>query len=440
MAKPTWLAHPRNDTATVPATYRDGTTERFVGAQCAAPCHTAVAVVGAGITGISTALALAEHGVEVVVLEASHVGAGASGRAFGQVMSYGKHDQHWTWRRFGVDRGNELIDFFATGPSVVFSLIERYGIDCEAKNNGTVLAMHHPNAREHLLATAKYWASRGAPVEILTGTELATLIGSDRYELAMLDRRNGTLNVFGYVQGMARAAATAGATVIEQCPVESIVREGNAWLLKTHLGEVRAENIVLATNAFSDSPWPALGRSIVPFRGYGLVTAPIEPALRHDILPGGQSLFDTRRLFSGLRLRPDGRMNVSTDGPPFRIGNAHRDKARRRLLSTYPQLESVEWEEEWAGWIAITASQFPGLHPIGDRAWAALGYSGRGIALGTLLGREVAREIIGDRNRPSPFPITALRKLPSRLGAMAAGQALVSLYRILDRRELRATE
>ena len=333
-----------------------------------------------------------------------------------------------------------MIDFIATGPDVVWALIERHQIDCEATRGGILLAAHHPDTHRRLAAATGFWAARGAPVELLKGSEVAALTGSERYDLAMVDGRGATVNVFGYVQGLARAAQQAGARMVERCPVTGLSRTGAGWRLTTPAGEVQAERVVIATNAYSDSIWPGLGRSMVPMRGYGLVTEPIPPSIRRTVLPQGHALTDTRRLFSGIRMRPDGRMNVSADGPPFRVGKAHRAKARRRVLATYPALEGIEFEEEWAGWIALTPAQFPGLHRLADGVWTALGYSGRGIALATLLGREVAQEVIAERNRPSPFPITTLPAIPSRLAAIAYAQALLSLYRFRDRQELRGIE
>ena len=434
------IASPHYDDLPVPSTYATATAESFSARRLPDPGRVPVAVIGGGITGLAVALTLAESGVGVLVLESKHVGAGASGRAFGQVVPYSKHGHDWTMRRFGAERGREIMDFIASGPDLVYALIDRHKIDCNPVRAGTILAAHHSSRERDLIATARYWQSRNDPVELLEGSELAAALGSDRYRLAMLDRRSGTLDVLGYVRGLARAAANAGATIVEACPVQALAPQGGQWYLSTPAGEICADTIVLATNAYSDSPWPALGRAVVPTRGYCVVSRPLDAAERAGILPGGQSLTDTRRLFSGIRMRSDGRLQASSDGPPYRLGAPDLEKTGRRVMSTYPQLRSLEWEESWAGWIAISPGQFPSLHRLADNAWAALGYSGRGIALATLLGREIAHRIAGERNHPPIFPVTPVAGIPSRTAAVTYARALIGLYRILDRWELRETE
>ncbi|MSP88419.1 MAG: FAD-binding oxidoreductase [Alphaproteobacteria bacterium] len=432
---------PSRDDAPLSRLYQAGTAETGAADRIEDCGKPDAIVVGAGITGLSTALRLAEQGIAVVVLEARHIAAGASGRAVGQVVPYAKNSPAWILKRFGAGQGKRIVDFIATGPDAVNAWIERYAISCEPAFTGGFLAAHAPVKEQAVIDLARYWSEWGAPARIVRDSELAAMTGSSRYRVAMLDDRVGTVNVLGYTRGLARAARSKGARIVENWPVRAIEKSGDRWVVRGPQSELSAASLVIATNAYSDKPWPALGRSILPVRTYQLITSPVPEALRRKILPGGQTFMDTRRMFSSIRLRPDGRLHVSCDGPPFdRTGRADRDRACARAKAMFPDLPEFAWDDEWSGWVDLAPSQFPGLHRLDDGLWAALGYSGRGIAMATLLGREIAQSIIGGRNDADNYPVTAPTAIPSRLAAALVARALIGFYRWMDRFEMRALE
>jgi glycine/D-amino acid oxidase-like deaminating enzyme len=155
--------------------------------------------------------------------------------------------------------------------------------------------------------------------------------------------------------------------------------------------------------------------------------------VRRSILPGRQSLTDTRRLFSGVRMLPDGRLHGSAYGP---IGGAEpaadfsRVDARVRRL--YPQLGSVQWQEAWTGWVAMTTDHVPRVHELAPGVWAGLGYNGRGIAAATLMGRELAARARGAGDDTLTFPLVPVRPLPWHRAAPFLVGALARWYRVLD--------
>jgi glycine/D-amino acid oxidase-like deaminating enzyme len=159
--------------------------------------------------------------------------------------------------------------------------------------------------------------------------------------------------------------------------------------------------------------------------------------VRKTVLPGGQALTDTRRLYSGIRLRSDGRLQVSTDGPAF--SNDARPalrKATRRVLDLFPQLVGVAWEKEMAGWVGMTTDQYPHLHNLAPGLWAAIGLNGRGIAFGTLLGRELAKRIAARPEHELVMPVTPLQPISVRRFARPLVGSLIHWYRFLDSRDL----
>jgi glycine/D-amino acid oxidase-like deaminating enzyme len=396
--------------------------------------RTGVAIIGAGFTGLSTALHLAERGIAPLVLEAKEIGWGASGRNFGQVVPYFKHDQGQVLQHFGPEVGERMIAAASNTPDLVFSLIERYGIACAPVRKGLIFAAHSPAARASLARRTEFWQSRGAPVEMHDGADAAGYIGSGFYAACSIDRRGGTINPLAYVRGLAAAAMKAGATIATQTPVTSLARVGNEWRIATPQGEVVADTVVLATNAYTDSTlWPGLRQSLIPMRAYQLVSRPLGENVRRTILPQGQPLTDTRPLFSGVRLHPDGRLQASADGPAFDGKGAPMvPKLTRRLGTIFPQIGALDWEFRWNGWVAMSYDRYPHLHALAPGLWAGLGYSGRGIGLATLMGREIASRITGNAEQELGVPVTKLEPRRVTRFARPLVNSLLAYYRVQD--------
>ena len=390
--------------------------------------HVAVAVIGAGFTGLSTALHVAEAGIDVAVLEAKEIGWGASGRAFGQVVPYLKPGHEAILRHYGAEHGQRIVDAVAAGPDLVFELIGRHGIDCWAMRSGLIFAAHSPAGRRDLERRTQYWQQRDAPVEMLEGIRCAEMIGSSLYQAASFDRRGGNINPFAYVRGLAHAAAKAGAALHERTPVRSLTRRDGRWVLDAGL---TADNVVIATNAYTGDLWPGLRESIIPMRGHGFVSEPLSANVRHAILPERQSLTDTRRLYSGVRVLPDGRLHASAHGPSFGVEpRADWRRVDARIRRLFPQLGTVRWQQAWSGWVAMTTEHFPRLHELAPGLYAGLGYNGRGIAAATMMGRDLATLVRGSRE--TVFPLTPLRPLGWHRIAPALVRGLVQAYRVRD--------
>ena len=355
------------------------------------PRHVPVVVIGAGFTGLSTALHLVESGIDVAVLEAKDIGWGASGRAFGQVVPYLKPGHDAILRHYGPERGQRIVDAVAAGPDLVFELINRHRIECWLMHSGLIFAAHSPSGRRDLERRTQYWQQRGAPVEMLYGARCAESIGSSLYKSASLDRRGGNINPFAYARGLARAVAAAGAPIYTQTRVRELVRRDGRWSIDIGGISMAADTVVIATNACTGDLWPGLRESVIPMRGHGFVTEPLSDNVRHTILPGRQSLTDTRQLYSGVRMLPDGRLHASAHGASF--GAEPKPDWRRvdaRIRRLYPQLGAVKWQQGWSGWVAMTADHFPRLHELAPGLFAGLGYNGRGIAAATMMGRDLA--------------------------------------------------
>jgi glycine/D-amino acid oxidase-like deaminating enzyme len=391
-----------------------------------------VVVVGGGITGLSTALHLAELGAKVVLLEAEEPGWGASGRNGGQVNPGLKHDPDRVERDFGKDLGGRMNAFAGAAPQFVFDLIKRHDIRCDARRNGTLRAATRAKHAAQVRATAEQLARRGAPVELLEGPSLERATGTTRYEVAMLDRRGGDLNPLSYARGLARAALGAGAAVHGASRAVRMQRSGAAWQVRTATGSVFANQAVLATNGYTDDLWPNLRRTIVPLFGAIAATAPLPDPIAGRVMPSRASLYESGPITVYYRMDTGQRLLIGGRGPMREISAA---SAVPHLLAyartLWPALAQTEWSHAWGGRLAMTQDQYLHVHEPAAGIAICLGYNGRGVAMGTAIGAQLARRLM---NPASQFdmPITDMKRIPLHALWPLAVRAAVAHGRLSD--------
>jgi glycine/D-amino acid oxidase-like deaminating enzyme len=390
-----------------------------------------VVVVGAGYTGLSCALALAEAGRAVIVLEAGEIGHGASGRNGGQVIPGLKHDPNELVARFGRVRGEAMVRLVGGAADRVFALIAKYRIDCAARQCGWIQPAHSAAAAQTIFARARQWSTRRAPVELLAGDRLALLLGTDTYAAGWLDRRGGALQPLSYVRGLARAAMTHGARIHTGSEVTKIVREREEWVAVTPHGEARARQVVLATDAYSGALWPELVANQMVVTSVQTATGPLPEELRRTILPGGTVASDTRKLLYYFRLDAEGRFVIGGRGS---VSETVRDGVyaalRRAAARMFPPLARVEWPYRWYGRVGLTRDWMPHLAEVAPGAWTALGYCGRGVAMATTLGQVLGEMVDGGRD--PAYPVAALEAIPLHWLRVPLLQAGIAYYRALD--------
>jgi glycine/D-amino acid oxidase-like deaminating enzyme len=370
-----------------------------------------IAVVGGGITGLSTALHAAEAGAKVVLVEAQDLGFGASGRNGGQVNPGLKLDPDTVERDFGLDLGGRMNALAGAAPSLVFDLIQRHSIACEARRNGTLRAAVRPKHAASIRTTVQQLARRGAPVEYLERGAISSLTGTDRYLGAMLDRRGGDLNPLAYTRGLARAAIGAGAAIHGGSRVSSMRREAGAWRLETGSGCVVSPHVVIATNGYTDRLWPDLRRTIVPL--FGAIAASdclSEPAGR-AIMPSRAVLYESGAITVYYRIDADRRLLIGGRGPMREIDSTgaipHLTAYAREL---WPILDGVRWTHAWGGRLAMTRDHYPHVHEPQPGVLVCLGYNGRGVAMATAMGLQLARRITRPE-LPFDMPVTNMKTI-----------------------------
>jgi glycine/D-amino acid oxidase-like deaminating enzyme len=371
-----------------------------------------VAVVGGGITGLSTALHAAEQGARVVLLEAEEPGWGASGRNGGQVNAGLKLDPDTVERDFGGELGGRMNALAGAAPQFVFDLVKRHAIRCEARQNGTLRAAAAAQHAAAIRVTAEQLRRRRAPVEYLDAAATARATGTGRYVAALLDRRGGDLNPLSFARGLARAALGAGAAVHGATRVTGLASAGQSWQVRTTAGTVTAENVVLATNGYTDDLWPGLRRSVVPLFGAIAASASLPDAVARGVMPGRSVLYESGAITVYYRVDAAQRLLIGGRGPMREIDSA---AAIPYLLAyarkLWPVLKGVDWTHAWGGRLAMTRDHYPHIHEPARGVLICLGYNGRGVAMATAMGAQLARRII-DPKGSFDMPVTRLQPIP----------------------------
>ncbi len=391
-------------------------------------------VIGAGYTGLSTALHAAERGLQVIVLEAVEPGFGAAGRNGGQVNPGLKHEPDEIEAHFGTDVGTRLVAMAGEAPGFLFDLVERHSLQCDAQRSATLRAAYHPVSLSALDTQVTQWARRGVVIERLDAAGVERLTGTNRYVGATRDPRGGSVNPLAYARELARAALSAGARIAGHSPVRTLQRTGDGWRAHTAGGSVLAPQVVIATDGYSDELWPGLRRSVVPVYSSIVASAPLPDAVRDRVLPQGEVVYESGQVTTYYRVDAAGRLLIGGRG----VQRAVRSADDHRHLSDYairlwPALRGIDWTHVWNGQFALTPDFYPRYHAPAPGVHIALGYSGRGVALATRFGAALAKQVSGDDPHALPLTPTPIPHLPMhrfwRLGVLAG----VSWGRLRDR-------
>lgn len=355
-----------------------------------------VAIVGAGYTGLSAALTLAEAGVRAVVLEAVQPGFGGAGRNVGLVNAGMWVMPEAVVAGLGPVYGERVLTLLGKAPAEVWGRVAKHAIACEANPVGTLHCANDAKGFAELGERARQWQARGAPVRLLGRDEARAMIGTKAYHGALLDLRAGTIQPLAYARGLAVAAMAAGAVVHGTSPVQSIERHGADWILTTPGGSLSAKWVIMAGDAYAHGPFAELRGRQVHLPYFNIATKPLTQAQRGQILPGGQGAWDTREILSSYRFDALGRLIFGSVGAlKGAAGAVHEAWARRALARLFPSLGDVEFEAEWYGQIGMTENNLPGFHQLDENIVAISGYNGRGIGPGTVFGRCLAEHVMG---------------------------------------------
>lgn len=394
-----------------------------------------VCVIGGGVTGCSTALHLAERGYSVTLLEAGDIGHGASGRSGGQILPGLGTDITTVQQALGLPRAREVWEMSREAVRLTAELIERHAIPCELAWGYLHAAIKPRHVKE--LEAFREQMARDYDYDALAwleGDALREHVVTDAYPAALHDREGGHLHPLNYTLGLARAAQRAGVHVHPHSAARTIQRGQPATVI-TENGQVTADFVVLATNAYHDGLVPELSGRIMRAANYMIATAPLSEAQAAQVLPQNDALADANFVLDYYRLSADRRLiyggEVSYDGREPPQLQARMDAKIARL---FPVLEGVPIEYRWGGDVAITLNRAPDFGRLGDNLYYAQGYSGHGMAMAGLAGKLMAETIAGQSERFDVFSAIPHRQFP---GGRALRKPLLVLatnfYKLRDR-------
>ncbi len=396
--------------------------------------ETEVVIVGGGLTGLSTALHLAENGVDCTLLEARQPGWGASGRNGGQLNPGLKYDPDVILQKFGHARGARLVDMAWGSSEFTLSLIRRLGIDCDARQNGTLRAVSQQNMVEGLKHTVETWQRFGMEVQFLDEQAVAQRTGTSRYRAALLDPRGGDVNPLKLSQGLAAAAAAAGSTIHGDSKVLSMTRKSGHWHVATAQGSVTARRVLLASNGYTDKLCRGLARTVFPVFSAIAATAPLPAEIATRIMPTRSVLYEAGAITVYYRVDAQNRLLIGGRGPMTAIDRASRvPNLTDYAAGLWPTLKGVAWEYAWNGRIAMTRDHLPHFHNPQEGLFACLGYNGRGVALSTALGPHLADVLQGGRVENFPLPVTDISPVALHAFWPLGAKATIWHHRIRQR-------
>ena len=386
-----------------------------------------VCILGAGFTGLSAAIELADAGLKVIVLESERVGWGASGRSGGQAIFGYSCEQAKIARLLGRADAQRLFEWSLEGVRLIHERRERFGIECDWREGHAHVPIKPRQVDELRAWQADLAENYGYALEWWERDRLRGVLATDRYLGALYDPASGHLHPLNYALGLARAARSLGVHVYEHSKVLRLER-GAHPVLHTADGEVQCDFAVLAGNAYVQGIAPELDAMIMPVGTYIGATVPLGEQRMRSLIGNGMAVADINWALDYFRPSADhrllfgGRASYSTLPPPDLRGTL-----RRRMCRVFPQLADVELDQVWGGYIDISSNRAPHWGRLGDNVYFAQGFSGHGVNTTGLAGRVIAEAIRGQAERLDvyariphlPFPGGRAFRTPLLVATMA---------------------
>ncbi|MDX5373220.1 MAG: FAD-binding oxidoreductase [Pseudomonadaceae bacterium] len=388
--------------------------------------ETDVCIIGAGYTGLSTALFLLENGFKVTIVEAAKVGFGASGRNGGQIVNSYSRDIDVIERTVGPKHAKMLGDMAFEGGRIIRERIAKYDIKCDLKDGG-VFAANTPKHMKHLESQKKLWERYGhTQLELLDAKRIREVVDSDTYVGGMLDMSGGHIHPLNLALGEAAAVESLGGIIHEQSPAVRVERGANP-VVHTPNGRVKAKFVVVAGNAYLGNLLPELAAKSMPCGTQVITTEPLSEDLAKSLLPQDYCVEDCNYLLDYYRLSGDKRL-IFGGGVVYGARDPANIEAiiRPKMLKTFPQLKDVKIDFAWTGNFLLTLSRLPQVGRLGDNIYYSQGCSGHGVTYTHLAGKLLAETLRGQAERFDafaslphyPFPGGRLFQVPfSALGA-----------------------
>jgi len=394
-----------------------------------------VAIIGAGFSGLSSALHLTELGYKVCIIDAHRVGWGASGRNGGQIGSGQRVAQDELETLVGDTLAKEAFDIGVDAADLVRSLIKKHKIRC-AYQSGSIEAYHKkrynkhgPLEVEHMQAKYGYGS-----LQYLSPEAMNEKVGSQDYSAGILDTHAGHLHPLNYARGLAKAAVDAGATIFEMSRVISVAG-GSPCVVKTDKADISAEHVVLACNGYLGDLDRQVANRVMPINNFIIATEPLDDAACRSLIRDGECVHDSRFVVNYFRISQDNRLLFGGgENYTYKFPRDIKETVRKPMLKVYPHLKDVRIDYAWGGTLAITYNRLPHFEFRKEGIVNISGYSGSGVHMATMAGKIVAEAVSGQMTR---FDIMSKLPTPKFPGGAALRWPLLPLaltwYAMRDR-------
>ncbi len=358
-----------------------------------------VCVIGAGFTGISAALELAENGFSVVVLEGERIGFGASGRNGGQIVNGYSRDLDVIARRYGPEKAVKLGEMSLEGGEIIRRRVATYGIRCDLVDGGFFAAFTEKQVGEMAHVKANWEKHGHTGLEMVSKSEVGRYVKTDRYVGGMIDRLGGHIHPLNLVLGEAAAAEGLGVRIFEKSRVTGVDMGANP-VVKTARGRVKAKYVLVCGNAYLGSMLPKITDKMMPVSSQVMATEPLDARLIEELLPANYCVEDANYVLDYYRRTADNRLLYGGG-----IGYGGHDPAnltgviRPNMLKTFPQLKDARIDFAWSGNFALTLTRIPHIGRLSESVYFSHGDSGHGVTTTHLLGKILGEAVAGHAGR-----------------------------------------
>lgn len=354
-----------------------------------------VAIVGGGVAGLSTALHLAERGVDVALVEAGTLGSGAAGTSAGIVAPQLVRATPDEVRRKLGDAADGMLRLVAESGTYLFDLVRRYGMACDAAETGFIAPLTGRHAGRVLEERVREWGGLRPDLRVSDAEETQRLTGCRGYGAAIIDPTGGSVDPLALVRGLADQAERLGVRICEGSPAAQIVRDRGMWSVVTDAGELRARRVVLAANGGNPLLHPRLAGTILPLPVLEVATEPLPSDLQRAILPERHALTDLEPDVFSIRYTSDHRLITAFPATGRDTPTDIERRVNQRLADMLVAHRPLALDYVWLGHAWVNASLLPRIVQLDEGLIAAQACNGRGLATNVLLGRELAEALAG---------------------------------------------
>lgn len=375
--------------------------------------YTDAIIIGAGFTGISSSYHLQERGIQSVVLETHTVGWGASGRNGGMLNTGYKLSAGELIKKFGLEEAKRLDQYALDCNKAVQDIATKHQIDCDVRQVGHLGLSRKKGKFKDFEQTQELIAKHfNREVHVLSGAAIQEEVKSDFFQSAYLDPLSYHFQPLNYVRGLAAVSHELGAKIYEHSKALTIKKNGNKFVVTTAKGEVHANDLIYATDGYSDKITKELTKGIFPLASFVIATEPLNEKLVRELIPNNRNLYDTINLTNYFRRTPDNRIIFGGSGIGYPAKPKFKSELFQLLTNVFPQLKQTQIDYFWGGIIGATVEKFPVIGRTSDGAYYSVGYTGHGAAQSTLHGKLLSQMILQEERINSIFEATPLKTVP----------------------------